>query len=119
MSSQKSVIPLKPINFEATAKAVEQFAEQNNIPSLTFPNAERERGGGGGESKEATVTAPTSQRVMRRLPMEVPESVIDSLKERAAKDKGASVRFVVLSALKAYGIKVDDAELVKDKRRDA
>ena len=119
MSSQKSVIPLKPINFEATARAVEQYAEQNNIPALTFPQRRQRREGGSTEAAAPVPEVHDKSRTMKRLPMEVPEYVIDSLKERAAKDKGASVRFVVLSALKAFGIEVDDDELIKDKRRDA
>jgi hypothetical protein len=118
MSSRKSVIPLKPLDFEATARAVKNYAEQNNIPALTYPNEARQRRGGGQIEAVATEVLAKS-RAMKRLPMEVPEYVIDSLKKRAAKDKGTSVRFVVLSALKAYGIEVDDEELVKDKRRDA
>jgi hypothetical protein len=121
MSSQKSVIPLKPINFEATARAVEKFAAENNIPTLTFPNARKRREGGAEEaaSSPAVTAVPIKSRAMKRLPMVVPEYVIDSLKARAAQDKGASVPFVVLSALKAYGIEVDNEELVKDKRREA
>ena len=114
MTTQKPLIPLKPINFEETARVVGDFAKQNNIPSLTFPKTTEERGVGEGR----TAGTPTNSVVMKRLPMVVPEYVMDSLKQRAAQDKGASVRFVVLSALKAYGIEVRDDELVKDKRRE-
>ncbi len=61
------------------------------------------------------VTAPA--HAMKRLPMEVPEYVMDALKRKALETKGASVRYVVLCALKAYGIEVRDDELVLDKRR--
>ncbi len=116
MSGQKVVIPLKPIDFEATARAVEKYAQQNNVPSLSFP-AEKPS-----SPDQSTPALPTpspagASRLMKRLPMEVPEYVMDSLKDKARETKGASVRFVVLSALKAYGIKVLDEELVKDKRR--
>lgn len=117
MNTQKPLIPLKAINFEDTARAVEDFAKENNVPSLTFPKGAAKEG----ERASAEAKAPEAIRpkvVMKRLPMVVPEYVIDSLKHRAAQNKGASVRFVVLSALKAYGIEVRDDELVKDKRRE-
>jgi hypothetical protein len=123
MSAPKAIIPLKPINFSETARAVEKFSQTHNIPTLTFP-AETPPDPQSAAPQQPGLTSDSALAVekpqgMKRLPMEVPEYVIDSLKRRALETKGASVRFVVLSALKAYGIDVRDEELVKDKRRQA
>lgn len=115
MNAPKSIIPLKSIDFEGTARAVETFSKTHNIPSLSFPQ-QPPRAAIGEEPQLLRPIVDTS-RVMKRMPMVVPEYVMESLKKKAHETKGASVRFVVLSALKAYGIEVRDEELVKDKRR--
>ena len=117
--STKSPIPLKPLDFGATAKAVEAFTQRHNVPSLSYPAAPPPSPPTQPPVAAAPMPAPvqTAARVMKRLPMEVPEYVMDALKKKASETKGASVRYVVLCALKAYGIEVRDEEMVLDRRR--
>lgn len=118
--STKPIIPLKPLDFDVTARAVEKFTQRHNVPTLAFPANPPPHA-----TQEALPVQPQPQatatraepRPMKRLPMEVPEYVMDALKRKALETKGASVRYVVLCALKAYGIPVREEEMVLDKRR--
>ena len=52
------------------------------------------------------------------LQIEVPERVRTSLRVRAAQD-GETIRMCVLRALRAYGIEVEDQDLVDRRGRDS
>ena len=128
MAALKSLRPsfqsveLDPIDARLEAKAAEK-----GIPTLVTPRIEeppaaeppvaaapaapQPRNGGRGLSAEAT---PRSR--MRGLKIELPDYVWVELKKHAAEEM-VSLRHVIMMALRAKGIPINDADMVEDGRR--
>lgn len=126
MAAPKSLRPsfqsveLDPIDARLDAKAAEK-----GIPTLVSPRIEEPpaaltpvpagpaslRNAGRGPSTQAT---PRSR--MRGLKIELPDYVWVELKKHAAEEM-VSLRHVIMMALRAKGIPINDADMVEDGRR--
>jgi hypothetical protein len=128
MAALKSLRPsfqsveLDPIDARLEAKAVEK-----GIPTLVTPRIEEPpaavtpmpvvpaapppRNAGRGPSTQAT---PRPR--MRGLKIELPDYVWVELKKHAAEEM-VSLRYVIMMALRAKGIPINDADMVEDGRR--
>lgn len=108
--STKSSIPIKPIDFDLAKRAVEEFVVERNVPSQVYPKSVEREGEG---------AAPVIPRApSRKFTVDLPDYVIDAIAARALQARPRQTgRYVILEALKAIGIHVEDADLVKDGRR--
>lgn len=117
MSSKPSVV-IAPIDFDAATRAVDNFSQKRNIPSMIFPEATA-RGEGPPtvepSAQPAVVVLPPSRRV-QRIPVELPQYVVDDIKRRAL-DGRCSARHIVMRALRAYGVHISDDDMIEDGRR--
>jgi hypothetical protein len=124
-------IPFKPLNFDATAAAVQKLTQSHNIPALTFPQEVR-----GGEpappppppppSVEPVTatpkrakphsTSPAKSRRLQRFPVTLPLYVLTEIKQRAIAGETTS-RFVIMDALRNSGIHIADDDMIEDGRR--
>lgn len=96
------VVP-KPEMPEAVPPAIEP-------PKPARPTATKTRGRAGGSAQ----TTPRAR--MKTLNVEVPDYAWIEIKMRAARQM-VSVRHVIMSALKADGIAINDADMIEDGRR--
>ena len=105
-------VELDPIDLRLEAKAAEK-----GIPTLVSPApaadpamAQRKRGRAG----DAAQITPRAR--MKTLNVEVPDYAWVAIKTRAAQEM-VSVRHVIMSALRANGIEIKDADMIEDGRR--
>jgi hypothetical protein len=116
-------VELDPMDLRLEAKAVEKgiptlVTSKPEMPELKV-NALTESGtkppprksGGAGARAQGTPRAR-----MKPLNIEVPDYAWIALKMRAAQ-KMVSVRHIIMSALKAEGIEIRDADMTEDGRR--
>lgn len=117
MGSKPSLV-IAPIDFDAATRAVDTFSQKRNIPSMIFPeNAAKREGAAAPEPsvQPAVIALPPSRRV-QRIPVELPQYVVDDIKRRAL-DGRCSARHVVMRALRAYGVHISEEDMVEDGRR--
>jgi hypothetical protein len=115
----------KEIKFDdTTAAAVDAFAKQRDIPALVFPK------GGEGKGSDAAAlaplplpkvvrkakTAPRPETVVKRLAVELPAYLVKDVGDKAHAT-GVTVRFIVATALRKAGFRVEDDDLKEDGRR--
>ena len=113
MSKPKSVIPIRPIDFDVAQRAVDELAEERKIPSQVYPMDRKDGEDGKGEVQQKTCRAP-----VKKVTVELPDYVVDELTLRAVQTKPRqTVRYVILDALRAYGLTVKDEDMVQDARR--
>lgn len=117
MGSKPSLV-IAPIDFEVAIRAVDAFSQSRNIPSMVYP--ESTVTGEGASSPVATapptaVALPPPRRI-QRIPVELPQYVVDDIKRRAL-DGRCSARHIVMRALRAYGVHIADDDMVEDGRR--
>lgn len=118
-------IPFKPLNFEATAAAVEKLAQSENIPALRFPQEQ----GRAEVPAPALVTppvvpkpsrpkpsSPTTSKRIQRFPVALPVYVLTAIKQRALEAETTS-RFIIMEALRKSGIPIADDDMIEDGRR--
>lgn len=129
MSTQKIIRPafqsveLDPIDARLEAKAAEK-----GIPTLVTPRAEapvveeqpmpvqplnpvlRKT------SRAAPQAQSTPRSRMKGLKIELPDYVWVALKHRAAEDM-VSLRHIIMMALRAQGISINEADMIEDGRR--
>lgn len=111
-------VELDPIDVRLEAKAVEkgiptlvttkQDAPESNVVAPTEPTRKPRRAGA------ATQSTPRGR--MKTLNIEVPDYAWIAIKMRAAQEM-VSVRHIIMSALKAEGIQIKDADMIEDGRR--
>jgi len=89
------------------AKPAAESAEAPSVSSAN-PAAKLNRAGQGAR--------PTPRARMKTLNLEVPDYAWIEIKMRAAKQM-TSVRHVIMTALKADGIEIRDADMIEDGRR--
>jgi hypothetical protein len=106
-------VEMDPIDLRLEAKAAEK-----GIPTLVSPVAQavvqaaaRQKRSRAGEGAQSTPRAR-----MKTLNFEVPDYAWVAIKTRAAQEM-VSVRHVLMSALKAHGIAINDADMIEDGRR--
>jgi hypothetical protein len=90
--------------------ALDRLNATLGVPTLTKPVANRK------QTAEASATVQDVRASLEKLTVEVPAYVMDAIK-RAALDRRTTVRHVILTALKAEGFDVSEADLVPDGRR--
>jgi hypothetical protein len=105
-------VELDPVDLRLEVKAAEK-----GIPTLVAPPKAaaapvtgRKRSGAGDPSKS------TPRARMKSLNVEVPDYAWIAIKTRAAREM-ASVRHIIMSALKANGIEIKDVDMIEDGRR--
>jgi hypothetical protein len=111
------------IDFDILTRVVDEHAVERGVPSQVLP-----------AKQTSAVTAvepsrlrkPSALKVvepeppLRKLTLELPEYVIDLLVDKARKQKPrATARYVVLMALRDYGLDIKEADLTPDRRRSA
>lgn len=113
-----SVIPIKPIDFDAAERVTETFAKQRNIPAMAFPKQDATTGQGS-ELPESPkqVPLPVARLDMRRMSLDLPAYVFDDIRRRAL-DTNCSARYVILKALRSAGVHIKDDDMAIDGRRD-
>ena len=116
----KPSLVIQPIDFDVATRAVERFSQERKIPSMVYPAD----GAGEGASQTNTVqpspVASIPQRRDRRsifrIPVELPDYVVDDVKRRAL-DGHCSARHIIMKALRAYGVHIADEDMPEDGRR--
>mgnify|MGYP000915254231 CR=1 FL=1 len=90
--------------------ALDRINASLGVPTLTKPVANRR------QPDELAPAVPDVRTPLEKLTVEIPSYVMDAVK-RAALDRRTTVRHVILTALKAEGFEVAEADLVPDGRR--
>ncbi len=104
---------------------LEELARQKGVGAHVMPKAESRAGEGVPEplpasaiAKDEPVQAAATPRAdMKAVSVELPVYVWTELKIRAA-HRQSSVRHVIMTALKADGITIEDADMIEDGRRN-
>lgn len=114
--SKSPAIQIQPIDFDKIEEAVELTAQARGLPKHVYPAAV--------PAPLPTAVQPVQplkkKRAVCRFTVEVPDYVAQQIYARAAATNPRSTsKHVVLSALKAIGIRVDDEDLVTDGRRNS
>ncbi|MGD9804149.1 MAG: hypothetical protein AB7E81_04660 [Hyphomicrobiaceae bacterium] len=120
---QNKSIAETDIDFEILTRVVDEHAAERGVPSHVLPakhtspvkavEAPRQR-------KPSTLKVVEPEAPLRKLTLELPEYVIDLLVEVARKQKPrATARYVVLAALRKYGLDIKEADITPDRRRSA
>lgn len=101
----------KPLNLpRAGAEDLDGYLQDRGVPVLRKPEA---------ESPEVKLTSmPMLQPTpaTRRMHVEMPEYLAKALRQAAA-EKGCTIRFLVLDALKRSGYRIEANDLLEDGRR--
>jgi len=118
---QFGAIPLgPPRDFDKLASAAKSFAEDENIPTPSFPHVVKTAGQGATAqppSADAPVTAPEPVTPSyRRFTVEIPTYLYEDIKTRISK-KDQTKKSVVLNAFHKAGFYVAAEDLVEDGRR--
>ena len=116
-------IPLKPINFDAAQRAVDEMVVERLVPVHVVPApAPASPEGEGGDAPQLVTASVAPARPVRsptrNFSVNLPEYVIDAIFARAAQSKPrGTVRGVILQALRATGIDIKDIDMIPDNRR--
>lgn len=110
----KPALVIQPIDFDVATRAVERFSKERKIPSMTYPG---EGEGPLAETPKATeVASLPPRRSIKRIPVELPDYVVEDVKRRAL-DGNCSARHIIMRALRAYGLHIADEDMPEDGRR--
>jgi hypothetical protein len=111
------------IDFEVLTRVIGEHAVERGVPSQVLPVKQASA------VKPASVARPRKpvtlevvqpESPLRKLTLELPEYVIDLLSDEARKQKPrATARYVVLKALRKYGLDIKEADITPDRRRSA
>lgn len=125
---------IKPIDFDLAERVVDAISTKRNIPQTRFPSdpavppsnvvpldpPEQAREAGGRDlppaRPEPMRRTATRQATMVRLNIEVPDYLLDAIKDRAHVHK-STVRNVVMKALKQDGFQIPEEDLIDDARK--
>ena len=116
--------PFQPVTSDIDDDKLERLAEEKGVGSLVKTVTNQSRAGQAVAAQaELPISTPeaaqpdaTPRSEMKSLNLEVPLYAWTELKIRAA-HKQTSVRHVIMSALRADGITIADADMVEDGRR--
>ena len=110
MSSARGFKPLASIS--ASEADLDAFAARKGVPALS--HAEK------ASSMTVQAQAPLSivhpTQVIRRVTLDLPEYVVDQLHDRARIAR-CTTRHVIMIALKATGVTINDDDMISDGRR--
>lgn len=117
MNQPKSIIPIRPIDFDMAKRTVDAFAAERNVPTQVYPQEVVPEAGDEGKGRAEPIIPPARSPV-RKFTVELPDYVIDAVLTRALQSKPRTTsRYVVLEALRSIGIDVKDEDMVLDGRR--
>lgn len=117
--------PFQPVTSDIDDEKLERLAQEKGVGSLVMTTANKNRAGERTQAAQAdlpiaTADAPpsgaTPRSEMKTVNLEVPLYAWTELKIRAA-HKQTSVRHVIMTALKADGFTIADADMIEDGRR--
>jgi hypothetical protein len=108
MTTQRGFKPIMGV--PATDAQIDAFAATRGVPTLHLAEPAPTPIQAAAEIPPKSPTA--------RLTLELPEYLVDILRNQAAHNK-CSTRYLVLLALQKDGYKVDDADLFRDARRSS
>jgi hypothetical protein len=94
----------------AGADDLDGYLQDRGVPVLRKPEPEP------AEVKLAPVPVLQPAPALRRVPVEMPEYLARALRTSAA-EKGCTIRFLVLDALKRAGYRIEANDLSEDGRR--
>lgn len=100
---------VKPVPATAPPEATPQRQGEGARGQPIAPATSRPVEAGAGEG-------PTPRTRMKSVNLEIPDYVWTDLKIRAAKE-AVSVRHILMTALKAHGVTIADADMIEDGRR--
>jgi len=117
-------VELDPIDLRLEAKAVEKGIptlvtarpETPEPQAIAPPSASGSKTAPRKPGRAGPSTQSTPRARMKTLNIEVPDYAWIAIKMRAAQEM-VSVRHIIMSALKAEGIEIRDADMIEDGRR--
>jgi hypothetical protein len=95
---------------------LEAKAAEKGIPTLVTPEAAAPAVVAGKRSRAGGAAQSTPRARMKKLGVEEPDYAWIAVKTRAAREM-VSVRHVIMSALRAQGIEIKDADMSEEGRR--
>jgi len=105
----------------AAKKGVARLQNPNEQPPPALPQApdiSQQRGGGQGRGDiEPAPDAPTPRTRMKAMNLELPDYVMQQLKERAIRED-CSVRHIIMKGLAGEGIAIRAHDMITDGRRN-
>jgi hypothetical protein len=108
------------LELEGIDTRLEAKAAEKGIPTLLAPKLEaghsEVQASKPPEAQNALPDQPTPRARMKGLKVELPDYVWVAIKKRAAEEM-VSLRHVVMTALRAQGIVIADADMIEDGRR--
>ncbi len=93
---------------------LDQLADAKGVPKLVHPG--RESTGEGRGKPQPSVQEGTPRSRMKSVTLDLPDYLWSELKIRAVKDE-SSLRHIVMTALKQFGLTINDADMIQDGRR--
>ncbi len=116
MQTQKTARPaFQSVELDPIDARLEARAAEKGIPTLVAPGSAT----GDGQTRQgraAAASGGTPRARMKTLNVEVPDYAWIAIKTQAAQ-KMVSVRHIIMSALRASGIEIMEADMVEDGRR--
>jgi len=113
--------PFMPLDSDIDDARLEELAEAKGVATLVKPIANR--AGEAAPTRHADTAHPVEQTNgatprarMKTINLELPDYVWTDLKIRAAKEQ-VSLRHIVMTALRATGVEIAEADMVQDGRR--
>src|SRR3974377_2172226 len=120
--------PFQSIELDSIDARLEAKAAEKGIPTLVAPKAEeppeitpppkaaRAEPPAPRKASKAAAQEATPRSRMKGLKIELPDYVWSELKKCCAEDM-VSLRYFIMEALRARGIRISDADMVEDGRR--
>ena len=120
MNTRKS-IPLQDLDFdkhlEVVTEATARLAETDNIPSVTFPKAQKAKEEGTPvPAKIPPEPKPTGAAPTKRVPLELPDYAKTYINRRAL-ELNVTNRYFIMDALRQAGVPIKDVDMIEDGRR--
>ncbi len=107
---RKEFVPITPDIDER----LDRLADAKGVPKLVHPDVASD---GKAAAPVQAPPAPAEARPrMKSVTLDLPDYVWSELKIRAVQDE-SSLRHIVMTALKEFGITIKDADMVQDGRR--
>jgi hypothetical protein len=109
--------PFMSLDMDVDDEKLEKLAATKGVGVLVKPEAN-----GAGEGAEAKRKAPTPangatpRSRMKTVNLELPDYVWTDLKIRAAKEQ-VSLRHIVMTALRDFGVEISESDMIQDGRR--
>lgn len=119
MIMTKERTPFMPLDSDIDDDKLEQLAEAKGVAKLVKPASDEAGEGSSPTPKRKASPAAkdaTPRERMKTINLELPDYVWTDLKIRAAKEQ-VSLRHIVMTALKSYGVEIAESDMIQDGRR--